>query len=131
MSKRLELRRRLEELVRGFLRGRRRGLLLALVSALRLRDRGEAITAENVAKEGREIIRRTHGRIDWGVREEEFTETLVSELLEELVEMGVLEPDPEVIEELGKRYRFRSYEEPEDAHLEALKAAAPILLRAV
>ncbi len=125
------LREKLEALVRRFHSGERRGLLLALVSALRLRERGEPITPSSVAREGREIIRRTRGRIDWGVKEEEFTEAYVTGLLEELVEMGVLEPEPELLEEMEKRYRFRSYEEPEDARLEALKAAAPILLRAV
>jgi len=126
-----ELRRRLESLVARFRRGERRGLLLALVSALRLRDRGEPVTPENVAREGRGIIRRTRGRLDWGVEEEEFTASYAADLLEELVEMGVLEPDPSALEELEKRYRFRSYESEEDARIEALKAAAPILLRAV
>jgi len=125
------LREKLEALVKRFESGERRGLLLALVSALRLRERGEPITPSSVAREGREIIRRTRGRIDWGVEEEEFTEAYVAGLLEELVEMGVLEPEPELLEELGKKYRFKSYVDDEDAVFEALRAVAPVLLRAV
>jgi hypothetical protein len=126
-----ELRVRLRGLVERFLQGRRRGLVLALVSALRLRERNEPITPRSIAREAREILRRTRGRIDWGVGEEEFTEALAADLLHELVEMGVLEPDPSVLKELEKRYRFRSYEEEEDARLEAMRAVAPVLLRAV
>ena len=125
------VKKRLEEAVRKFLGGERKGLLLALVSAIRLRERNEPITPANVAREGREIIRRTRGRIDWGVEEDEFTESLAADLLEELVDMGVLEPSPEVLEELEKRYRFRSYEEEEDIKIEAVKALAPILVRAL
>jgi hypothetical protein len=125
------LREKLERIIERFQRGERRGLVLALISALRLRERGEPITPASVAREGREIIRRTKGRIDWGVDEEGFTEAYVTSLLEELVELGVLEPEPSILEELDKKYRFRSYESEEDARAEALRAAAPILLRAV
>ncbi len=125
------VKKKLEELVKRFIDGERRGLVLALVSAIRLRERNEPITPSSVAREGREIIRRTRGRIDWGVKEEEFTESLAADLLEELVDMGVLEPSPEVLEELEKKYRFRSYEEEEDIKIEAVKAVAPILVRAL
>ncbi len=125
------VKKKLEELVKRFINGERRGLVLALVSAIRLRERNEPITPSSVAREGREIIRRTRGRIDWGVEEEEFTESMAADLLEELVDMGVLEPSPEVLEELEKKYRFRSYKEEEDIKIEAVKAIAPILVRAL
>ncbi len=125
-----ELKEKLRRLVERFRRGERRGLLLTLVAAARLRERGEAITPSSVAREARRIIRETRGRVDWGVSEEEYTESLAADLLEELVEMGVLEPSPELLEELEKRYRFRSYEEEEDAYKAALEATAPLLFRA-
>ncbi len=125
-----ELKEKLRHLVERFHRGERRGLLLTLVAVTKLKERGEAITPSNVAKEAKKIIKETRGRVDWGVTEEEYTESLAADLLEELVDMGVLEPTPELLEELEKRYRFRSYEEEEDAYKAALEATAPLLFRA-
>lgn len=127
-----ELREALAKLVEEFgsIRERRR-LVLTLIAALRLRERGEPVTPGSVAKEVQDIIKRTEGRIDWGINSEEYTAAIAVDLLHELVEMGVLEPDPEILEELDRRYRFRSYEGEEDAAKEALHAVAPLLLRIV
>ena len=120
---------RVKELVEEFLEGRsekrRRLLLLTLVAAHKLRQRGEEITAENIAREARRLIQRS----EWGVEEEEYTEALAADLLEELVDMGVLEPSPEVLEELGRRYRFKSYGEEGDAGEATLQALTPLLLK--
>ena len=127
-----ELRKALAKLVEEFGSiSEKRRLALTLIAALRLRQRGEPVTPRSVAKEAQDIIKRTKGRIDWGIDSKDYTAAIAVDLLHELIEMGVLEPDPEILGELDRRYRFRSYEEEEDAAKEALHAVAPLLLRIV
>ncbi len=120
---------KVKALVEGFLGGgcdaRRRRLLLALMAVQRLRERGEEVTAETVAREARRIIRENPGE-QWCIAEEEFTPALAADLLQELVEMGVLEPEPGLLEELGRRYRFRSYEQPGDVEEEVARLLLPV-----
>jgi len=81
----------LKRLFEAWRSGRRKGLVLTLVAVQSLRERGEEVTEEAVRREGLRILRETKGKVDWGVTEEEYTPALVSSLLRELVEMGVLE----------------------------------------
>lgn len=127
-----ELRKALAKLIDEFhsLQEKRK-LALTLVAALRLREKGQPVTPRTVTEEAHSIIKQTEGRIDWGINREEYTVALATDLLHELVEMGVLEPHPETLETLDKKYRFRSYEEEEDAAKEALKVVAPLLQKVV
>ncbi len=112
---------RLRTAVERFLRGDRRGLMLTVLAASRLRERGEDITAEAVAREGRRIIRETGERMDWGVGEDDYTAEKARELLEELADMGVLE-------KIDGSYRFARHG-PDDVYPHAMDTMAPILLR--
>ncbi len=103
-----ELRRRLDELLERFRSGRRSGLVLTLLAVHRLAKRGEEITPESVANEAGRIIEERPD-VDWGVSGEDDAPALAASLLQELVEMGVLEPDPAVEGELRRRFRVASY----------------------
>ncbi|KSW12050.1 hypothetical protein CF15_04530 [Pyrodictium occultum] len=124
-----ELREALQRLLKDFQEAGRRGkLLLTLVAALKLREKEKPITPASVAEEARRIIEETRGEISWGVESAQYTAALAADLLQELVEMGVLEPGPEILRELGRRYRFRSYGEG-DAEAEARRILAPVLMK--
>ena len=128
-----ELKKLVERLV-GEAEERRREkcpLILTLIAALRLRLKGKPLTPSNIAKEARELIEKSS--VDWGVKSEEYTETTATSLLNELVEMGVLEPDPETLTRLGKAYRFRRTEDAnsDEVAKAVLEAVSPCLLRAV
>ena len=128
-----ELKRLVERLV-GEAEEKRREkcpLVLTLIAALRLRLKGKPLTPGNIAREAREVIERSG--MDWGVKSEEYTEAMATSLLNELVEMGVLEPDPDTITRLGKAYRFRGAEDAsrDEVAKAVLEAVSPCLLRAV
>ncbi len=71
--------------------GRRKGLVLTMVAIQSLRERGKDATEKAIREEGARILRETEGRVDWGVSEPEYTPSLVSGLLRELEELGVVE----------------------------------------
>ncbi len=98
----------LKKLLDRWLSGRRKGLVLTLVAVQSLREKGEEASEEAVRREGLRILRETRGKVDWGVSEEEYTPALVSSLLRELVEMGVLE------EVDGAVYRIRGGRQGEE-----------------
>ena len=112
---------RLRAAVERFLGGERRGLMLTVLAASRLRERGEEITAKAVAEEGRRIIEETRGRMDWGVSESEYTAEKARELLDELVDMGVLE-------KVDGGYRFARHDST-DIYPQVMDTMAPIVLR--
>ena len=112
---------RLRAAVERFLGGERRGLMLTVLAASRLRERGEEITAKAVAEEGRRIIEETRGRMDWGVTESEYTAEKARELLDELVDMGVLE-------RVDGGYRFARHDST-DIYPQVMDTMAPIVLR--
>ncbi len=102
------LRRRLDSLLERFKSGRRRGLVLTLLAAARLAERGEEISAETVRREALRLMEERPD-VDWGVGRGEYTTGLAASLLRELVEMGVLEPQGPWESELERRYRLASY----------------------
>ena len=58
-------------------------------SCAALTREGEPVTLSSVAKEAQGIIKRTEGRIDWGIDSEDYTSAIAVDLLHELVEMRV------------------------------------------
>ncbi|BAA79510.2 hypothetical protein APE_0542.1 [Aeropyrum pernix K1] len=80
-----------KRLLERWLEGRRRGYVLTLVALRRLEERGEEATVERVREEGLRILERTEGRIDWGVTRDEYTVNMVSSVLRELAESGLVE----------------------------------------
>ncbi|BAN89885.1 hypothetical protein [Aeropyrum camini] len=74
-----------------WLEGRRRGYVLTLVALRRLEERGEEATVERIREEGLRILERTGDRVDWGVTREEYTVGMVSSILRELAESGVVD----------------------------------------
>ena len=97
------LKKKLDHILEKFKKGERRGLVLAMLAAIRLSDKGKAISVDNIVEEAKMIIDE-FPNIDWGVSKEEFTPGLASSLLKELVEMGVLEPTD------TSRFIFKTYE---------------------
>lgn len=95
--------RRLLSLKPG-LRERKR-LQLTYVAVKRLRERGEQVTVSKVVEEARRVMEESRGEIEWGFGPEEYTEEVAAPLLQELLDMGVVDPDPVLLEELDKRLR--------------------------
>ncbi|MEB3787666.1 MAG: hypothetical protein GSR78_02795 [Desulfurococcales archaeon] len=94
---------------RNFIKGNRKGYVLTLLSIIRLQERGEEATIENIVKEANSIIESTRGRIDWGVSS--YTVDVATPLLEELVNMGVIEElDGIVTDKLKKKYRIKDHD---------------------
>ncbi|MEB3860892.1 MAG: hypothetical protein GSR84_01565 [Desulfurococcales archaeon] len=81
----------LEKIYKDFAEGRPRGVMLTILSILRLNNRRENASPEAIAREGRRIIRETKGKIDWGVSEEAYTREFVEEILKELAGKGIVE----------------------------------------
>jgi hypothetical protein len=102
------LRRKLDQLLERFKAGRRRGLVLTMLAAARLAEKGEEISAETVRREALKIMEE-HPGVDWGVSREEYTPGLVASLLKELADMGVLEPVGPWHGEFQRRFRIASY----------------------
>ena len=111
-----------ERLVESFMRGERRGHLLALVAAAKLWERGEKVTARHVAREAGRILECSRGRFDWGL--ERLSVEDAEKLLRELAEMDILER----IE--GGSYRIKRHGS-EDPFAEVAEAMAPLLIRAL
>ncbi|MCE4600219.1 MAG: hypothetical protein F7C38_01450 [Desulfurococcales archaeon] len=84
------LKEKLDKLLEKFKKGDRKGLVLAMLAAIRLSDKGEKISPENVASEAKALMDE-HPDIDWGVSREDLTPGLASTLLQELADMGLLE----------------------------------------
>jgi len=98
------LKEKLDRVLERFKRGERKGLVLTMLAASRLSDKGEEISPDNIVKEAQKIMDEAPD-VDWGVTREEYTIGLASSLLQELVEMGVLEETDTTI------YRFKRYSE--------------------
>jgi len=98
------LKEKLDRVLERFKRGERKGLVLTMLAASRLSDKGEKISPDNIVKEAHKIMDEAPD-VDWGVTRQEYTVGLASSLLQELVEMGVLEETNTTI------YRFRRYPE--------------------
>ncbi|MCE4601610.1 MAG: hypothetical protein F7C08_01730 [Desulfurococcales archaeon] len=81
----------LERIYRDFAEGRPRGVMLTILSILRLNSRREHTSPEAIAKEGRRIIRETKDKIDWGVAEDAYTREFVEDILRELADKGIVE----------------------------------------
>ncbi len=93
---------------RNFVKGDRKGYVLTLLSIIRLQERGEDATVENIVKEANSIIESTRGKIDWGVSS--YTIEVATPLLEELVNMGVIEEiDGVVTDKLKRKYRIKDH----------------------
>ncbi len=105
MSALKKLREALDKIKEKFERGERKGIVVALLAALRLHDRGEKITGEALCNEIKKIMRE-QPNISWGIREGECTPGWISTIMRELEEMGVIEEAPE-----GGYYRLKQYEE--------------------
>ncbi|MEB3779382.1 MAG: hypothetical protein GSR85_04035 [Desulfurococcales archaeon] len=106
-----EAKRRLNSIFSKFMRGEAKGLVLTLLSLIRVRRKGLEASPENIAREASEILERTSDRIDWGIERGKYTVELASSLLEELVAMGVLEELEGAEDLLRRRYRIRRYDE--------------------
>ena len=67
------------------------GRALALLSIRELESRGKQPTLSNIVDEARRIIEQTEGLINWGISKNEYTASLASAALRDLVEMGIVE----------------------------------------
>ncbi|GBF09402.1 hypothetical protein apy_11270 [Aeropyrum pernix] len=102
-----------KRLLERWLEGRRRGYVLTLVALRRLEERGEEATVEKVREEGLRILERTEGRIDWGVTREEYTVNMVSSILRELAESGLVE----TVDGVRSTARYRMSRDAEEEFL--------------
>ncbi len=105
---------------------------LMLISIIKLKDRGEEITPATVRNEARKIVRASDHIFNWGISEEDITLRLTSDILEELVSIGVLEPVGDVSDKLERKYRFASRKNPVENELietEVLRGLGLILAR--
>ncbi|MCE4613170.1 MAG: hypothetical protein F7C07_04995 [Desulfurococcales archaeon] len=67
------------------------GRALALLSIKELESRGEAPTLSNIVEEARKIIEQTEGLVNWGLTKSEYTVSLASAALRDLIEAGMVE----------------------------------------
>ncbi len=100
----------LDELLEKFKRGNRRGMVVTLLAIARLKEKGLPLTLANIVEEVKRIIREKP-EVDWGVREEEYTEEYAGKLLAELEEVGILEPADPLEPPPQRKWRIRQYEE--------------------
>ncbi len=103
-----EVKRWLDEVLERFRDGKRRGLVVTLLAVARLRERGEEITPESVAREARKIMEERPD-VDWGVDAGAYDAELAGRILEELVEAGVVEAVDPLEPHPARRYRVKSY----------------------
>ncbi len=87
-----DIKKKLDKLLEKFKKKERKGLVLTLLSVVRLSDKGEKVTPENVVSEAKRIIDESP-HIDWGVSKDEYNVGIASSLLKELVEMGILDEE--------------------------------------
>ena len=114
----------LKNLYERWVSGRRKGLVLTLIAVESLRRRGEKATVDAVRREGLRLIRETRDTIDWGITEEKYSQqSVVTGLLRELVEMGVLE-------EVNGVYRLKTDGEPEKVEEEIMSRFGSLIILA-
>ncbi|BEP16820.1 hypothetical protein PYJP_01720 [Pyrofollis japonicus] len=102
--------RKIKEILEGFIAKyprlrERKKLQLTYVAVKRLRERGEEVTLENVVEEARKIIKESDNEVSWGISADEYTEEIAAPLLHELAEIGAIELEPELLQEIAKRLR--------------------------